>query len=89
MAGLRIRRDDEVVVISGKDRGKSGRVLRVDPAKQPPLPVERVGVQLGVPDQPVGQGEGLRLQHEDQRPRPGPRPGCAGGSGCPSAGRPC
>ncbi|HEX4806976.1 MAG TPA: 50S ribosomal protein L24 [Conexibacter sp.] len=30
----RIRRDDEVVVIAGKDRGKSGRVLRVDPAKQ-------------------------------------------------------
>jgi large subunit ribosomal protein L24 len=30
----RIRRDDEVVVISGKDRGKSGKVLRVDPAKQ-------------------------------------------------------
>jgi large subunit ribosomal protein L24 len=33
MAGLKIRRDDEVVVISGKDRGKSGRVLRVDPKK--------------------------------------------------------
>ncbi len=30
----RIRRDDEVLVISGKDRGKSGRVLRVDPAKE-------------------------------------------------------
>jgi large subunit ribosomal protein L24 len=29
---LRIRRDDEVVVIGGKDRGKTGRVLRVDPA---------------------------------------------------------
>jgi large subunit ribosomal protein L24 len=28
---LRIRRDDEVVVISGKDKGKTGRVLRVDP----------------------------------------------------------
>ena len=28
---VRIRRDDEVVVISGKDRGKSGKVLRVDP----------------------------------------------------------
>jgi len=27
----RIRRDDEVVVISGKDKGKRGRVLRVDP----------------------------------------------------------
>ena len=31
---LRIRRDDEVVVISGKDRGKSGKVLRVDPKNQ-------------------------------------------------------
>ena len=30
----RIRRDDEVIVIAGKDRGKSGRVLRVDPAKE-------------------------------------------------------
>jgi large subunit ribosomal protein L24 len=29
----RIRRDDEVVVIGGKDRGKTGRVLRVDPKK--------------------------------------------------------
>ena len=28
--GARIRRDDEVVVIGGKDRGKTGRVLRVD-----------------------------------------------------------
>ena len=32
--GARIRRDDEVVVISGKDRGKTGKVLRVDPEKQ-------------------------------------------------------
>jgi large subunit ribosomal protein L24 len=30
----RIRRDDEVKVISGKDRGKTGRVLRVDPKRQ-------------------------------------------------------
>jgi large subunit ribosomal protein L24 len=29
----KIRRDDEVVVISGKDRGKTGRVMRVDPTK--------------------------------------------------------
>ena len=34
MAALKIRRDDEVLVISGKDRGKKGRVLRVDPKKQ-------------------------------------------------------
>ena len=33
-AKLKIRRDDEVVVISGKDRGKTGRVLRVDPKKE-------------------------------------------------------
>ncbi|HWV86874.1 MAG TPA: 50S ribosomal protein L24 [Capillimicrobium sp.] len=31
---MKIRRDDEVVVISGKDRGKTGRVLRVEPRKQ-------------------------------------------------------
>jgi large subunit ribosomal protein L24 len=31
---MKIRRDDEVLVISGKDRGKRGRVLRVDPKKQ-------------------------------------------------------
>ncbi len=29
----RIRRDDEVIVISGKDKGKTGRVLRVDESK--------------------------------------------------------
>jgi large subunit ribosomal protein L24 len=34
MASLKIRRDDEVVVISGKDRGKTGKVLRVEPEKQ-------------------------------------------------------
>ena len=33
MAGLRIRRDDTVQVISGKDKGKTGRVLRVEPKK--------------------------------------------------------
>jgi len=27
----RIKTDDQVIVISGKDRGKKGRVLRVDP----------------------------------------------------------
>ena len=30
----RIRKDDTVIVTAGKDRGKTGRVLRVDPAKQ-------------------------------------------------------
>lgn len=30
---MRIRSDDQVVVISGKDRGKTGKVLRTDPKK--------------------------------------------------------
>jgi large subunit ribosomal protein L24 len=30
---LKIRRDDTVEVISGKDKGKSGKVLRVEPKK--------------------------------------------------------
>src|SRR5688500_8475892 len=33
-ASLKIRRDDTVVVIGGKDRGKTGRVLKVEPKKQ-------------------------------------------------------
>ena len=32
--GMKIRRDDMVKVISGKDRGKTGRVLRVDRVAQ-------------------------------------------------------
>ena len=31
---MRIRQDDEVIVIAGKDKGKTGKVLRVEPAKQ-------------------------------------------------------
>jgi large subunit ribosomal protein L24 len=31
---LKIRRDDMVKVIAGKDKGRTGRVLRVDPKKQ-------------------------------------------------------
>jgi large subunit ribosomal protein L24 len=29
----KIRSDDNVIVISGKDKGKTGKVLRVEPAK--------------------------------------------------------
>jgi large subunit ribosomal protein L24 len=31
---MKIRRDDLVMVISGKDRGKTGKVTRVDPVKE-------------------------------------------------------
>jgi large subunit ribosomal protein L24 len=41
---MKIRRDDMVKVISGKDRGKTGRVLRVDRANQR-VYVEGVGIR--------------------------------------------
>ena len=31
---MRIRRDDDVVVLSGKDKGKTGKVLRTEPKKE-------------------------------------------------------
>ena len=31
---MKVRTGDQVKVISGKDRGKTGRVLRVDPARE-------------------------------------------------------
>ena len=34
MGAMKIRRDDQVRVIAGKDKGRTGRVLRVDPEKQ-------------------------------------------------------
>jgi large subunit ribosomal protein L24 len=34
MAALKVRSGDEVMVISGKDKGKKGKVLRVEPARQ-------------------------------------------------------
>ena len=30
---MKLRKDDQVIVISGKDRGKTGRIIRVDRAK--------------------------------------------------------
>jgi large subunit ribosomal protein L24 len=30
---MRIRKDDQVTVVGGKDRGKTGRVLRTDPKR--------------------------------------------------------
>jgi large subunit ribosomal protein L24 len=44
MARMKIRKDDQVKVISGKDRGKTGRVLRTDP-KRRRVYVEGMNVQ--------------------------------------------
>jgi large subunit ribosomal protein L24 len=32
--GLRIRKDDTVLITAGKDKGKSGRVIRTEPARR-------------------------------------------------------
>ena len=41
---IKIRKDDQVRVISGKDRGKTGRVLRTDPARDR-VYVEGINIQ--------------------------------------------
>jgi large subunit ribosomal protein L24 len=41
---MKIRKGDEVKVISGKDRGKTGRVLRTDPVRER-VYVEGVAIQ--------------------------------------------
>jgi large subunit ribosomal protein L24 len=41
---MKIRKEDQVKVISGKDRGKTGRVLRTDPERRR-VYVEGVNVQ--------------------------------------------
>jgi large subunit ribosomal protein L24 len=33
-SGMRVRKDDTVMVIGGKDKGKTGKVLRTDPKRQ-------------------------------------------------------
>jgi large subunit ribosomal protein L24 len=33
MKGMRIKKDDQVIVTSGKDAGKTGRVVRTEPKK--------------------------------------------------------
>jgi large subunit ribosomal protein L24 len=30
--GMKLKRDDNVIVISGKDKGKTGKVIRVEPS---------------------------------------------------------
>jgi large subunit ribosomal protein L24 len=56
----RIRTDDEVIVIGGKDRGKRGKVLRVDP-KHERVYVEGLNMvkRHQRPSQTTGQGGGV------------------------------
>ena len=57
---MRIRTDDQILVISGKDKGKQGKVLRTDP-KSETVYVENVNMvkrhQRAQPS-PDGRGQG-------------------------------
>jgi large subunit ribosomal protein L24 len=57
---MRLKTDDEVIVIAGKDKGKTGRILRVDP-KQDRIYVQGLNIvkrhqrpTAGRPNAPVG-----------------------------------
>ena len=64
MATVDIRRNDQVVVISGKDKGKQGRVLRVEPTKAK-IMVEHVGmVKKNVRPNPQKQIKGGIAEQE-------------------------
>jgi large subunit ribosomal protein L24 len=70
VASMKIKRDDTVKVISGKDRGKTGRVLRVDPRRK------RVFVE----------GLNMRKRHERPRALPGTQRGAEVGGVVESEG---
>jgi large subunit ribosomal protein L24 len=53
-AKLKVRKDDEVVVITGRDKGKSGKVLRVIPDE---LRVVVQGVNVVKRHTRAGQGQ--------------------------------
>ncbi len=59
---VKIRRDDEVIVTSGKDRGKTGKVIRVEPKN------ERVYVE----------GLNIVKRHQRATPSPDPSKSAGG-----------
>ena len=80
---MKLRRDDNVIVISGKDKGKTGKILRVDRARdrvyveginivkrhQRPNPA-RPNAQVGVIERegPVHVSNVALLDPKDQKP---------------------
>ena len=57
---MKLRRDDEVIVISGKDKGKTGKIIRVDRSRERVF-VEGINIvkrhqrpNPGRPNAPVG-----------------------------------
>ena len=63
MARLHIRKDDKVVVISGKDKGKKGKVLIAEPTAGKVV-VEKVNM-LTKHEKPKGQGKLGGIMHQE------------------------
>ena len=79
----KIRHDDNVIVISGKDKGKTGKIIRVDPGRdrvfveglnmvkrhQRPLP-GRPNMQVGVIEKegPIHVSNVALLDPKDRKP---------------------
>ena len=63
MAKLYIKKDDKVVVISGKDKGKKGKVLVAEP-KDGRVVVEKVNM-VTKHEKPKGQGKPGGIVHQE------------------------
>ena len=63
MAGLHIKKDDRVVVISGKEKGKKGKVLVAEP-KTGKVVVEKVNI-VSKHEKPKGQGKVGGIIHQE------------------------
>ncbi|MGI5849056.1 MAG: 50S ribosomal protein L24 [Christensenellales bacterium] len=55
MAGMHIKKDDRVVVISGKEKGKKGKVLVAEP-KTGRVVIEKINI-VAKHEKPKGQGK--------------------------------
>ena len=63
MSKMNIKKDDRVVVISGKDKGKKGKVLVAEP-KSGKVVVEKVNV-VSKHEKPKGQGKPGGIVHQE------------------------
>ena len=63
MAGMHIKKDDKVVVISGKEKGKTGKVLLTEPKKRRII-IEKVNV-VTKHEKPKGQGKPGGIIHQE------------------------
>lgn len=63
MAGMHIKRDDKVVVISGKEKGKKGKVLLTEPKNRRVI-IEKVNM-VTKHEKPKGQGKPGGIIHQE------------------------